>query len=342
MRLGKGFPLFYLTPWASMGVQGSGTANEIAYWVNATTLGSLAVATYPSLTELSYVKGVTSAIQTQINAKAPSTSPTFATSITGSYLTASEILITDGSKNIVSAAVATYPSLTELSYVKGVTSAIQTQINTKANTAGALTQFVGNNNWKVFYSDGSGDVIELALGASGTVLTSGGVSSAPSFTTPSSGSPATFFINAGEFYPGTNVTQGDGNMRVIQTFADGVTGRASCSFMIPSGFTSISSIVARFRNGGATSVDVFMGFETSVNRVGSNDVTDNNLADAAYTVGSSAGAFQISIPSTAWDGLTSPLASGDIIGLVVERVGGNAADTLNATLEFEGVIVTLA
>lgn len=64
---------------------------------------------------------------------ARATSPTFATSITGSYLTASEILITDGSKNIVSAAVATYPSLTELAYVKWVTSAIQTQLNSKAS-----------------------------------------------------------------------------------------------------------------------------------------------------------------------------------------------------------------
>jgi gas vesicle protein len=118
---------------------GTGTANEIAYWSGTNTLGTLAVATYPSLTELSYVKGVTSAIQTQINAKAPSTAPTFATSITGSYLTASEILITDGSKNIVSAAVATYPSLTELTYVKGVTSAIQTQLGTKAATATTIT-----------------------------------------------------------------------------------------------------------------------------------------------------------------------------------------------------------
>lgn len=62
------------------------------------------------------------------------TAPTFATSITGSYLTASEILITDASKNIVSAPVATYPSLTELTYVKGVTSAIQTQIDAKQAT----------------------------------------------------------------------------------------------------------------------------------------------------------------------------------------------------------------
>lgn len=63
------------------------------------------------------------------------TSPTFGTSITGSYLTASEMLVTDASKNIVSAPVATYPSLTELAYVKGVTSAIQTQIGTKAPSA---------------------------------------------------------------------------------------------------------------------------------------------------------------------------------------------------------------
>lgn len=86
--------------------------------------------------------------------KAPLTSPTFATSVTGSYLTASEMLITDGSKNIVSAPVATYPSLTELSYVKGVTSAIQTQLNgkqasgsylTSANIVGTITNGVTTN-----------------------------------------------------------------------------------------------------------------------------------------------------------------------------------------------------
>lgn len=54
------------------------------------------------------------------------------TSLQLSGLTASEIVITDASKNLVSAAVATYPSLTELTYVKGATSSIQTQINAKA------------------------------------------------------------------------------------------------------------------------------------------------------------------------------------------------------------------
>jgi hypothetical protein len=57
--------------------------------------------------------------------------PALNTSITTDYLTPSEIVISDGDKKIVSAPVATYPSLTELSYVKGVTSAIQTQIDGK-------------------------------------------------------------------------------------------------------------------------------------------------------------------------------------------------------------------
>jgi hypothetical protein len=59
------------------------------------------------------------------------TTPTVATSLTGSYLTASQMLITNGTKGIISAPTATYPSLTELTYLKGVTSAIQTQINAK-------------------------------------------------------------------------------------------------------------------------------------------------------------------------------------------------------------------
>lgn len=50
---------------------GTGTINELTYWSGANTLGTLAVATYPSLTELSYVKGVTSAIQTQLGARLP-------------------------------------------------------------------------------------------------------------------------------------------------------------------------------------------------------------------------------------------------------------------------------
>lgn len=69
--------------------------------------------------------------------KAPIANPTFtgmATIPTAliSGLTASEIVGTDASKNLTSLAVASYPSLTEISYVKGVTSALQTQMGLKA------------------------------------------------------------------------------------------------------------------------------------------------------------------------------------------------------------------
>lgn len=66
-------------------------------------------------TEIGYLDGVTSAIQTQIDSKAPSTSPTF----TGTVVLPSTTSIGDVSS-------------TEISYLDGVTSAIQTQLNGKA------------------------------------------------------------------------------------------------------------------------------------------------------------------------------------------------------------------
>ena len=50
-------------------ITGAGTINELAYFTGGQSISSLSVAIYPNLTELSYVKGVTSAIQTQINGK---------------------------------------------------------------------------------------------------------------------------------------------------------------------------------------------------------------------------------------------------------------------------------
>lgn len=59
---------------------------------------------------------------------------TFSQAIVASSETASTIASFDASKNIKSLATSTYPSLTELSYVKGVTSAIQTQLDGKGYT----------------------------------------------------------------------------------------------------------------------------------------------------------------------------------------------------------------
>ncbi|MCR4307117.1 MAG: hypothetical protein NUV80_00995 [Candidatus Berkelbacteria bacterium] len=61
------------------------------------------------------------------------TTPTFVDAIFSS-LTASELVATTSAKALQSLSVGTYPSLTEISYVKGVTSAIQTQFTGKAST----------------------------------------------------------------------------------------------------------------------------------------------------------------------------------------------------------------
>jgi hypothetical protein len=78
-------------------------------------------------------------LKTGLDLKAPIASPTFTGTVTTPAIivsseTASKVAIIDGSKNIKSADTTTYPDLTELSYVKGVTSAIQTQLNAKASS----------------------------------------------------------------------------------------------------------------------------------------------------------------------------------------------------------------
>jgi hypothetical protein len=82
---------------------------------------------------------ITTGAQTIAGAKTFSTAPIL------SSLTASQLLALDGSGNIQSLTTTTYPSLTELSYVKGVTSAIQTQINNKFTTPTGWTDYLASS-----------------------------------------------------------------------------------------------------------------------------------------------------------------------------------------------------
>jgi hypothetical protein len=155
--------------WAAGGGGGGGDVylsgtpanNQLAVWISSDTIEGDSALTFDTSTDL-----LTSG------------------TLRATTFTASEMVLTDASKNLVSASVATYPSLTELTYLKGTTSSLQTQLNAKADSSGSLTQFVGNTAWRVFYSDSLGDITELALGADGTFLKSNGASSAPTFATP--------------------------------------------------------------------------------------------------------------------------------------------------------------
>lgn len=91
------------------------------------TLSSFGVTA--TATEINYLDGVTSAIQTQLNGKAASSHSHPVSQVTG--LTASRALVSDANGHPAVSAVTS----TELGYLDGVTSAIQTQLNGKASTS---------------------------------------------------------------------------------------------------------------------------------------------------------------------------------------------------------------
>jgi len=93
--------------------------------VTSSATGKIEVSSVTS-TELGYVSGVTSAIQTQIDGK-QATITGAATTIDDTDLTASRALVSDGSGKVAVSDVTS----TELGYLDGVTSAVQTQVDAK-------------------------------------------------------------------------------------------------------------------------------------------------------------------------------------------------------------------
>jgi len=83
-------------------------------------------------------------------------SGSFASGLNVANQTASTIASFDSSKNIVSLDTATYPSLTELSYIKGVTSSVQTQLNSKQNALTNPVTGTGVANHIPYWSSSSG------------------------------------------------------------------------------------------------------------------------------------------------------------------------------------------
>jgi hypothetical protein len=110
-------------------------------------------------TELGYVSGVTSAIQTQINAK-QATITGAATTITSSDLTANRAVVSNASGKIAISSVTD----TELGYLSGVTSAVQTQLDAKF--AATLTSVAEGD---IVYYNGT-NWVNLARGSTGQAL----------------------------------------------------------------------------------------------------------------------------------------------------------------------------
>ena len=117
--------------------------------------GKVAVSTVTS-TELGYLDGITGNLQTQLNGK-QSTITGGASTITGNNLTANRALVSDGNGKVAASAVTS----TELGYLDGVTSPVQTQLNGKqASVTGGASTITGSNLTanRALISNGSGKV----------------------------------------------------------------------------------------------------------------------------------------------------------------------------------------
>ena len=119
-------------------VYGNGTANQLSYFTGPTEIASLDTATYPSLTEVSYVKGVTSAIQTQLNSKANLASPELtgtplaptATSGTNTTQIATTAFVSTAVANLINSAPGALDTLDELAAALGDDSNFASTITT--------------------------------------------------------------------------------------------------------------------------------------------------------------------------------------------------------------------
>jgi hypothetical protein len=126
---------------AAAAVTGSGTANQIPYWTGTTTLGSLSTATYPSLTELARIKGITSAVQTQLNSKQ-------ATLVSGTNIRPINGQSLLGSANLVIVADTTGLWLKVYNIVKSQLVG-ETIIGTKATLDSMIVDFRKNNHLRL-------------------------------------------------------------------------------------------------------------------------------------------------------------------------------------------------
>ncbi len=219
---------------------GSGVTTITAFGSSPNSAGGTIVA--PNLTlqpaDATNPGGVSTGAQTFGGVKT-FTSPVFATSSRFSYATASTVPYWDASKDLVSSAV----TPTELGYVSGVTSAIQTQLGTKAAGAASST-----DNAVARFDSTTGKVLQnsvVIVGDTGIVT---GV-----LDLTASGS-----INAGQSY--LTATGGFGfvnfnNTSVATTFAIGGGGGGATYINRP----NTQSIQFLENNGGTAQISIISG-----------------------------------------------------------------------------------
>ena len=164
-------------------ISGTGTTNELAYFTGSTVIASLSTATYPSLTELSYVKGVTSSIQTQLNGKQNTlTNPVTGTGttnylpkFTGASTIGNSNLINDASGNLgLGVTPSAWVAFTALQVQNSSLSTTGSDVFLNANCFfnGSNWRYISNNNASQYYQDAGNNIWRIASsGTAGNAIT---------------------------------------------------------------------------------------------------------------------------------------------------------------------------
>jgi hypothetical protein len=184
----------------------------------------------------------------------------------------------------------------------------------------------------IIYRDSGNSTARLAVGGDGQVLTSDGTDVSWE-DAGGGGGNKTIWI---PLYPG--VTDSPGGKAIISrnptlNLSDGATYEAIVSWTTPDDYTSITSLEF-FWATPTTSANFYGGFYTQAlttnERVDSSGAgsTDSLVPTTLASSGTTYGLNKSDI-TAAINGLT--ISAGDHVSIVVQRYGGNASDTLNAS-----------
>lgn len=328
---------------------GAGTVTSVAMSVPTGLLISGSPITSSGTLAVTLDTGYVIPTQAALDAKAPLASPTFTTSINGAFLTASEILITDVSKNIVSAPVATYPSLTELTYVKGVTSAIQTQLNAKgagtvtsvgftgglisvatATTTPAFT-VAGTSGGIVYFSAANTWASSAALAANAIVI-GGGAGVAPSTTTTGTGVLTALGINVGS--AGAFVTFNGALGTPSSGTVTNLTGTASININGTVGATTPTTGVFTTIVAGSTTSLLLGTAGSAVGNIGFRNATSGTITLAPVT--GALGTVTLSLPA-ATDQLVARATTDTLTNKRITRRVGTTTSSATPTINTDNV-----
>lgn len=308
-------------------VSGSGTTNQLTYWTSSSAIGTLTTATYPSLTELSYVKGLTSSAQTQLGTK---------WGLSGTSTLTGNVTI-QGAYDVQYGGFLNELANFNVDVSGGAVDLDADGVSFRLSGLGAGLTLGSDATGDIFYRNSGGYLTRLPVGSNGDVLTI--ATGLPSWAAPSGGltvgtSTITSGTNTRVLYNnsgtlGEYTISGSGNVAMTSapTITDAkirqdVRTETGTTYTIQASdegldiyFTNASDITVTLPNGLSDNFICFVYKKGTGNVILSATTTLEAVATTIYV--EDAGASVKHIGSNVWqaDGaLGEPIVPGDITG----------------------------